>query len=139
MLCSASASILCEHIENHLVSEAVAISDSDMISLIGIKPSPGASTAALYRWLLLLQYFRLRSCRHLACPGLAPSNIPDVICRAPFDYCLGDVVRMTQSRVSCIMPTYGRPDFVAQSVAMFLAQDYAEKELIILNDCPGRY
>ncbi len=40
--------------------------------------------------------------------------------------------------VSCIMPTYGRADYVAESVAMFLAQDYPAKELIILNDCPGQ-
>uniref|UniRef100_A0A7C4LJE9 Glycosyltransferase n=1 Tax=Schlesneria paludicola TaxID=360056 RepID=A0A7C4LJE9_9PLAN len=40
--------------------------------------------------------------------------------------------------VSCIMPTYGRPDYVAESIAMFLAQDYPAKELIILNDCPGQ-
>ncbi|HEX7683692.1 MAG TPA: glycosyltransferase family A protein [Trinickia sp.] len=41
--------------------------------------------------------------------------------------------------VSCIMPTYGRPDYVNESVAMFLAQDYPHKELIILNDCPGQH
>lgn len=40
--------------------------------------------------------------------------------------------------VSCIMPTYGRPDYVAESVAMFLAQDYPNKELIVLNDCAGQ-
>jgi hypothetical protein len=40
--------------------------------------------------------------------------------------------------ISCIMPTYGRPDYVNESVAMFLAQDYLHKELIILNDCVGQ-
>ena len=40
--------------------------------------------------------------------------------------------------ISCIMPTYGRPDYVNESVAMFLAQDYPHKELIILNDCVGQ-
>ena len=40
--------------------------------------------------------------------------------------------------ISCVMPTYGRPDFVNESVAMFLAQDYPHKELIVLNDCPGQ-
>lgn len=34
------------------------------------------------------------------------------------------------------MPTYGRPDFVNESIATFLAQDYPNKELLILNDCP---
>ena len=40
--------------------------------------------------------------------------------------------------VSCIMPTFGRPEYVDEAVAMFLAQDYPEKELIVLNDCPGQ-
>lgn len=40
--------------------------------------------------------------------------------------------------VSCIMPTFGRPKLVPESVAMFLEQDYPHKELIILNDCPGQ-
>ncbi len=40
--------------------------------------------------------------------------------------------------VSCIMPTYGRPAFVNEAVAMFLAQDYPARELIVLNDCPGQ-
>lgn len=37
-----------------------------------------------------------------------------------------------------MMPTFGRPEYVAESIAMFLAQDYPAKELIILNDCPGQ-
>ncbi|SFJ57686.1 glycosyltransferase family 2 protein [Planctomicrobium piriforme] len=40
--------------------------------------------------------------------------------------------------VSCVMPTYGRADYVAESVRMFLDQDYPSKELLILNDCPGQ-
>lgn len=40
--------------------------------------------------------------------------------------------------ISCIMPTYGRPAFIGESIAMFLAQDYPNKELVILNDCPGQ-
>lgn len=45
---------------------------------------------------------------------------------------------MSLPLVSCVMPTYGRPDYVAESIAMFLAQDYPAKELIVLNDCPGQ-
>lgn len=45
---------------------------------------------------------------------------------------------MSQPLVSCIMPTYGRPDYVAESLAMFLAQDYPNKELVICNDCAGQ-
>jgi glycosyltransferase involved in cell wall biosynthesis len=40
--------------------------------------------------------------------------------------------------ISCIMPTYGRPEFLGEAVAMFLAQDYPEKELVILNRCSLR-
>ena len=40
--------------------------------------------------------------------------------------------------VSCIMPTYGRPKYVDESVEMFLRQDYPNKELIIVNDCAGQ-
>jgi glycosyltransferase involved in cell wall biosynthesis len=36
------------------------------------------------------------------------------------------------------MPTYGRPDYVDEAVAMFVQQDYPAKELVILNDCPGQ-
>ena len=35
--------------------------------------------------------------------------------------------------VSCIMPTYNRRQFVSQAIKYFLRQDYARKELIILN------
>lgn len=45
---------------------------------------------------------------------------------------------MLEPLVSCIMPTYGRPDYVAESLMMFLEQDYLNKELIILSDCPGQ-
>ncbi|HEY1068302.1 MAG TPA: glycosyltransferase family A protein, partial [Pirellulales bacterium] len=37
------------------------------------------------------------------------------------------------------MPTFGRPDFVAESVSMFLEQDYPHKQLIILNECPDQF
>src|SRR5258708_4948225 len=36
--------------------------------------------------------------------------------------------------LSCIMPTFNRPRFVAQAVRYFLAQDYPEKELVIVDD-----
>ncbi len=40
--------------------------------------------------------------------------------------------------ISCVMPTFGRPDYVCESLNMFLEQDYENKELIILNDCEGQ-
>lgn len=36
--------------------------------------------------------------------------------------------------VSCIMPTYNRRPFVGRAVAQFLAQDYAARELIVVDD-----
>lgn len=41
-------------------------------------------------------------------------------------------------RISCVMPTYGRPAYVDEAAWMFLQQDYPNKELVILNDCPGQ-
>jgi glycosyltransferase involved in cell wall biosynthesis len=45
-------------------------------------------------------------------------------------------------KVSCICPTYNRsPDYqwlLEEAVESFLRQDYLEKELIVLNDCPGQ-
>lgn len=45
--------------------------------------------------------------------------------------------------VSCLMPTYGRvpksKHLIEESIESFLKQDYENKELIILNDCPGQY
>lgn len=39
-------------------------------------------------------------------------------------------------KVSCICPTYSRPELVKESIASFLAQDFNEEaELIVLNDC----
>ncbi|MGD9712907.1 MAG: glycosyltransferase, partial [Thermomicrobiales bacterium] len=44
--------------------------------------------------------------------------------------------------VSCILPTYGRPPghqhLVEEAIESFLRQDYPNKELIVLNDCPGQ-
>jgi glycosyltransferase involved in cell wall biosynthesis len=41
---------------------------------------------------------------------------------------------MTSSLVSCIMPTYNRREFIPRAIQYFLRQDYAPKELIIVDD-----
>ena len=40
----------------------------------------------------------------------------------------------TQSSVSCIMPTADRRRFVSQAISYFRAQDYPNKELLVLDD-----
>ena len=41
---------------------------------------------------------------------------------------------MTLPTVACIMPTANRRDFVRRAVALFLAQDYPNKQLVIVED-----
>jgi glycosyltransferase involved in cell wall biosynthesis len=45
-------------------------------------------------------------------------------------------------KVSCICPTYNRPPgsqwLLEEAIESFLRQDYAYKELLVLNDCPGQ-
>ena len=45
-------------------------------------------------------------------------------------------------KVSCICPTYNRPIrsqwLLEEVIELFLRQDYADKELLVLNDCPGQ-
>lgn len=45
-------------------------------------------------------------------------------------------------KVSCICPTYNRPPdsqwLLEEAIESFLRQDYPDKELLVLNDCPGQ-
>jgi len=43
-------------------------------------------------------------------------------------------VRSAEPLVSCIMPTHNRRTFIPQAIEYFLRQDYANKELIIVDD-----
>jgi len=46
-------------------------------------------------------------------------------------------------RVSCILVTYNRPPrfqfLVEEAVESFLRQDYPDRELVLLNDCPAQH
>lgn len=39
--------------------------------------------------------------------------------------------------VSCLCPTYGRPELLQEAICCFLQQDYPNKELVVLNDHPN--
>jgi glycosyltransferase involved in cell wall biosynthesis len=43
-------------------------------------------------------------------------------------------VAVGEPLISCIMPTRGRPDFALRAIAYFLAQEYPNRELIVVDD-----
>jgi hypothetical protein len=45
-----------------------------------------------------------------------------------------DLMPQVGPKVTCVMPTYNRRGFVERSIRLFLAQDYANKELVIVDD-----
>ena len=73
------------------------------------------------------EHCRGDACRHFATVAL-PNCLPTpaliaaaaVVAQAPL--------------VSCIMPTRGRPTFVARSIVYFLRQDYAPRELLVVYE-----
>jgi O-antigen biosynthesis protein len=70
----------------------------------------------------------LDHCRGDACPNFAP--------RAPLEAISGPSVAADPAHplVSCIMPTFDRRAFIPQAVGCFLAQDYPNLELIVVDD-----
>jgi glycosyltransferase involved in cell wall biosynthesis len=63
-------------------------------------------------------------CRGDACPNFAP--------RVAATSLIADA---SEDRlVSCIMPTHDRRGFIPQAIAGFLAQDYEDRELIVVDD-----
>lgn len=62
-------------------------------------------------------------CRGDACPNFAP-RLAAAPAAEPF----------AEPLVSCIMPTFNRRAFVPQSIRCFLAQDYPNLELIVVDD-----
>jgi glycosyltransferase involved in cell wall biosynthesis len=66
-------------------------------------------------------------CRGDACPNFAP-RAP----RAPRE--TAAAVAPAHPLVSCIMPTFDRRAFIPQAVGCFLAQDYPNLELVVVDD-----
>lgn len=68
---------------------------------------------------------------------LPPGRVKKVKAEALADYVLFNL-----PLISCICPTFGRPPgrqhLIEEAIQSFLLQDYPNKELIVLNDCPGQ-
>lgn len=74
-------------------------------------------------------------CRGDDCPNFAPA--PLLASAAARTMPLSRVGRASASNaplVSCILPTASRPAFVVEAVRNFLAQDYARRELVVVDD-----
>ena len=84
-------------------------------------------------------------CEGDACEHFAPSNLllvqrsdatptsaPTTLVVAAAEPAI--VVSSAEPMVSCIMPTRDRRPFVGRAVAQFLAQDYPNRELIVVDD-----
>ena len=68
---------------------------------------------------------------------LSPKRVKKVKAAA-----LADYVAYNLPLISCVCPTFGRPPgrqhLIEEAIQSFLLQDYPNKELIVLNDCPGQ-
>lgn len=68
---------------------------------------------------------------------LSPRRVRKVKARA-----LADYAKYNLPLISCICATFGRPPseqhLIEEALQSFLLQDYPNKELIIVNDCPGQ-
>jgi len=72
-------------------------------------------------------------CRGDDCPNFAKNLVP--IHNSAMEHSQALVeIRPSSELVTCIMPTCNRHNWVGRSIDCFLAQDYAERELLILDD-----
>jgi glycosyltransferase involved in cell wall biosynthesis len=71
-------------------------------------------------------------CRGDDCVNFAPAAITVSL---PLPAAAAEACRLGPERplISCIMPTQGRPGFVAQAIAYFQRQDYPARELVIVH------
>jgi len=80
-------------------------------------------------------------CRGDACPNFAPPEmieikraLPSLAATATPSPVTNAVVQSSEPLVTCIMPTHNRRSFVPQAIRCFLRQDYANLELLVLDD-----
>ncbi len=75
--------------------------------------------------------------RPLGAPVSAPAGTPAVPSAQPGPPRSAAVAANSRlPLVSCVMPTRQRPEFALQAMRYFSAQDYANKELVVLEDGP---
>ena len=80
-------------------------------------------------------------CRGDACPNFAPAELIEIK-RASSPPTLTVVptvppkpsIEVAEPRVTCIMPTYNRRNYVPQAIRSFLRQDYPNAELLVVDD-----
>jgi glycosyltransferase involved in cell wall biosynthesis len=73
-------------------------------------------------------------CRGDACPNFAPASLITIARRPPGGTATIAPAAVAEPLVSCIMPTCDRRAFVPDAVAGFLAQDYPNLELVVVDD-----
>jgi O-antigen biosynthesis protein len=73
-------------------------------------------------------------CRGDACANFAPVATTRVRLRPPTAMPAISARAADPPLISCVMPTRGRPRFVAQAIAYFRRQDYPNRELVIVHD-----
>jgi glycosyltransferase involved in cell wall biosynthesis len=73
-------------------------------------------------------------CRGDACPNFAPASLIAIARRLPGAPVVTANATIADPFVTCIMPTCDRRTFVPDAIAGFLAQDYGNLELIVVDD-----
>jgi glycosyltransferase involved in cell wall biosynthesis len=73
-------------------------------------------------------------CRGDACPNFAPASLITIARRPPAGPAPIARATVADPLVTCIMPTCDRRGFVPGAIAGFLAQDYANLELVVVDD-----
>ena len=76
-------------------------------------------------------------CRGDACPNFAPPGTTRLFLPLPEPQAEDRGEAIDPPLISCIMPTRGRPGFVARAIAYFRRQDYPNRQLVIVHRDDG--